>query len=398
MGRTRSTEELEARVQELEAELSRLRHAAGFTLAASAGTGLGAGSPAALAQSGSVLGVEEMILTVGADGTIAYLNGAMARLLGVSDRREVSGLSLPAVDKTSLGEGFFSGLVDGARGAKESWVVERECPGLDSTLLPRSLKPRPQTAPILRIVAAARGGSVTLVAQDITEIRWLERNFARCVSPEVLLRMYQTPEADFLKPERREISVLFCDLRGFTRLCSAVSPEEVHGAINTYLEQMVTAVEKLGGTVDKFVGDAVMALFGAPLDQPDHALRALLCAADMQARVREWARARAGAGRASLELGVGVATGPVVVGNVGAPERLEYTALGHTVNLASRLCGEARAGEILTVPTTHTSAVASLKQGAAPATPIPHLKFEALGLRQFKNVPEAVEVIRAFPA
>jgi class 3 adenylate cyclase len=394
----RSIEELEARVRELEAELSRLRHAAGFTLAASGGAGLGSGSPAALAQSGSVLGVEEMILTVGGDRRIAYLNGAMARLLGASDRREVSGLALEAVDRSALGENFFSGIVDGARSAKESWVVERECPGLDPALLPRPPKARPQTAPILRIVAAARGGSVTLVAQDITEIRWLERNFARCVSPEVLLRMYQTAEADFLKPERKEISVLFCDLRGFTRLCSAVSPEEVHEAVNTYLAQMVSAVEKLGGTVDKFVGDAVMALFGAPLPQPDHALRALLCAADMQARVVEWARSRALAGRAALELGVGVATGPVVAGNVGAPQRLEYTALGHTVNLASRLCGDARAGEILTVPSTHSAALTALKLGAAPLTPIPHLKFEALGLRQFKNVPDAVEVIRAYQA
>jgi class 3 adenylate cyclase len=388
-------EELEKRIRLLEDELARLRHSAGFTIAAGAPAGL----PGTIAQSGSVVGIEEMIATVDREGRIAFLNGPMAVFLGVEDRKEASGQPLAALDRTALGAGFIGGIVDGARGAREPWVIERECPDLDPKLLPGPRgRARPQTAPVLRIVATAKGGSVTLVMQDVTEIKWLERNFARCVSPEVLVRMYQTPEGDFLKPERREISVLFADLRGFTRMSNAISPEEVHLAINSFLAEMVAAVEKFGGTVDKFVGDEVMALFGAPLPQQDHALRALLCAVEMQARHARWAEARSAADKPGLGLGVGVATGPVVVGNVGTPQRLEYTALGHTVNLGARLCGDAAAGEILTTARTYEATRAVIKGRLTDLADIPHLRFESAGMRQFKNVLEPVEVIRAWRA
>jgi adenylate cyclase len=206
--------------------------------------------------------------------------------------------------------------------------------------------------------------------------------------------MYETAETDFFKPDRREISVLFADLRGFTRMSIGMSPEEVHQAVNSFFAEMVDSVKEFGGTVDKFIGDQVMALFGAPLAQSHHALLSLVCGVDMQKRHRQWMEKRTLAGKPAPALGIGIATGDVVVANVGTSDRLEYTALGHTVNLAARLCGDAQGGEILVVPPTYHGARAALKQPHPPREKIPRLHFEFVGRRSFKNISEPVEVLK----
>jgi adenylate cyclase len=206
--------------------------------------------------------------------------------------------------------------------------------------------------------------------------------------------MHEMAETDFFKPERREISILFGDLRGFTKMSSEMSPEDVHQAVNSFFAEMVTSVKEFNGTVDKFIGDQVMALFGTPLAQPHHALLSLVCGVDMQKRHLQWMEKRTLAGKPAPSLGIGIASGEAVVANVGTAERMEYTALGHTVNLAARLCGDAQGGEILTVPHSYHAARASLKQPKPPLEKIPHLHFESLGRRTFKNIPEPVEVLK----
>jgi class 3 adenylate cyclase len=392
---TMTLDEALRKIQDLEEELQRSKEIARFGMTGTLSASLAGASMAPLSAAGTVLGVEELILTVDGKGRISFLNGPMAYFLQAKDRRAVIGEPLAKIDQTGLGQGFFSGIVEGVRGSAQPWIVERECPGLDASLLPRGQRSGPlKTASILRMVARSAKGSVTIVVQNVTEIKWLERNFARYVSPEVLLKMYEMAETDFFRAERREISILFADLRGFTKMSSEMSPEDVHQAVNSFFAEMVTSVKEFNGTVDKFIGDQVMALFGAPLAQPHHALSSLICGVDMQKRHLQWMEKRTLAGKPAPGLGIGIAAGEAVVANVGTAERMEYTALGHTVNLAARLCGDAQGGEILTVPHSYHAARAALKQPKPPLEKIPHLHFEFLGRRTFKNISEPVEVLK----
>ena len=182
---------------------------------------------------------------------------------------------------------------------------------------------------------------------------------------------------------------MFADLRGFTSMANKLTSEEIQETLNSFLEVMVTRVAGAGGMLDKFLGDGFMALFGAPFHQEDHARRALNAAGAIQQAHRAWMKEHAAAGRPFRPLGIGLATGETVVGAYGTHNRMEYTALGHVVNLASRLCGAAAAGEILTTPFTRDAA----RRGAAADSDPAPLSFLPKGKMQFKNIQEMVEVI-----
>jgi len=147
--------------------------------------------------------------------------------------------------------------------------------------------------------------------------------------------------------ENREMTVLFADIRGFTSLTEGMEPQEVIGLLNECMEHLSNAVDAEGGVVDKFIGDEVMAVFGAPVTQPDHACRAVTAAVRMREGIAEMNQLRAGRGEGAIGVGIGIATGVAVAGNMGSTDRMNYTVLGSTVNLAARLTSQANAGEIL---------------------------------------------------
>lgn len=157
----------------------------------------------------------------------------------------------------------------------------------------------------------------------------------KVVSPEIAYELLQ--HGVTLGGEEREATVLFADIRGFTTLSEQLPPPALIQLLNAYLSRMSRVIEERNGVIDKYIGDEVMAIFGAPLASSDHALRAVLAAVDM---LKELQRFNAEEGRnAPLRIGIGIATGPVIAGNVGSPQRLNYTVLGDTVNIASRLQG-----------------------------------------------------------
>ena len=163
----------------------------------------------------------------------------------------------------------------------------------------------------------------------------IRRAFAFYVSPDVVTEMTEHPDRLVLGGQRKELTVMFTDLAGFTSMSEGIAPEEVARVLNEHLTRMTSIVLRHGGTIDKFIGDAVMAFWGAPLSDPDHSRHALQAAIEMQAEMARWRREPGGP--EELHMRVGINTGPMVVGNLGSKDRFDYTVIGDAVNLASRL-------------------------------------------------------------
>ncbi|HVI03762.1 MAG TPA: adenylate/guanylate cyclase domain-containing protein [Enhygromyxa sp.] len=156
----------------------------------------------------------------------------------------------------------------------------------------------------------------------------------------------------------RVVTMLFADIRGFTSMSERHTPEEMVETLNNYFEFMVDALFKHGGTLDKYVGDEIIGLFGAPVEIVDAPVRAVRCALDMLKALEEFNRLRAAEGKEPLHIGIGINTGPVIAGAIGSSRTLQYTVIGDAVNLAARLCNVARAGEVIISPSTMASCVA----------------------------------------
>ncbi len=169
--------------------------------------------------------------------------------------------------------------------------------------------------------------------------RQLKKAFSNYVSPDLVKEIEKNPDSLVLGGEQRELSVLFSDIRGFTTVSENLTPPELVTLLNEYLSPMTRIVLEERGTLDKFIGDAVMALYNAPLDLPEHALHACRTAVRMLEELERLNSDFAHRGMQTLDIGVGINTGPAVVGNMGADIRFDYTAIGDAVNLASRLEG-----------------------------------------------------------
>jgi adenylate cyclase len=194
--------------------------------------------------------------------------------------------------------------------------------------------------PLLALLLAYLGGEAFRNLVVERRGRYLKRAFASYLSPDLVAEIMKDPARLRLGGEKREITVLFSDIRGFTSISEGLPPEELVALLNRYLSPMTRIVMEERGTLDKFVGDAIMALFNAPLPVPDHPARACRSALRM---VEELGRLNAefeAQGLPLLRIGVGIHTGDAVVGNMGADIRFDYTAIGDTVNLASRLEGQ----------------------------------------------------------
>ncbi|HVL68846.1 MAG TPA: adenylate/guanylate cyclase domain-containing protein [Vicinamibacterales bacterium] len=169
------------------------------------------------------------------------------------------------------------------------------------------------------------------------EKRKVKQLFGRYVSRDVYEQLLEHPERAQLGGARRDMTVLFSDIRGFTTVTEKGQPEELVAQLNEYFSRMVEIVFRNRGTVDKFVGDMVMALFGAPLDDPDHAEHGVKAAVEMVHELGELNRRWAAEGRAVLDIGVGVNSGEMIAGNIGSSSIMSYTVIGDNVNLGSRL-------------------------------------------------------------
>jgi class 3 adenylate cyclase len=180
------------------------------------------------------------------------------------------------------------------------------------------------------------GYGATVVENFVREQREKQR-LSRFFSPDVLRAVVRDRNGQSLRPQRRHVTVLFSDIRGFTTISERLQPEQVDEMLREYLTVMTEVVFRHGGTVDKYIGDGIMALYNAPYEDPEHAVNAIRTALEFQERAMSFSarwEARLGG---SIRCGVGINSGIAVVGSLGSRQRNEYTAIGDTVNLAARL-------------------------------------------------------------
>ncbi len=190
--------------------------------------------------------------------------------------------------------------------------------------------------------------------------------FGRYVSPQVVQQLVSQPDLVQLGGKKERLTILFSDIRGFTAMSERMDSAAVTRLLNEYFDRMTALIFAHGGTLDKFMGDAILAFFGNPVPQPDHALRAVRTALAMQAAVAELNARWAAEGRPKIGVGVGINTGEVVVGNLGSTRFFDYTVIGDEVNLACRLEEAAPAGQVLVTNSTYREVEGLVEAAALP--------------------------------
>lgn len=191
--------------------------------------------------------------------------------------------------------------------------------------------------PLTNPEGSVRGGLVVL--EDISQEKRMKATMYRYMTPEVAEQVMALGDDALMVGERKEVTILFSDIRSYTSLTEKMNAADVVALLNNYFETMVEAVFNFDGTLDKFIGDALMAVFGAPLPLENHAWMAVQSALDMRRRLAEFNQKRQKTGLTPIQFGVGISSGEVVSGNIGSQKRMDYTVIGDGVDISSRLEG-----------------------------------------------------------
>jgi len=287
----------------------------------------------------TIHGLKAVVVQVDDDRRVCYVNHSYEEWFG-RGRDHVLGLKLQDLEHgRGLGQALLFALNQAVREGGVSYtefnVRDRE----------GGLRYLRMTATVLE-----RGGGEFFI-EDQSQYKVLESTFQRCVSPKIIEELVNNRYNPNVA-RRQVVTVLFADLRGFTQICTRTEPLVVKQLVDEFAATHMRIVIDRDATVDKIIGDEIMALFGAPLPVEDHAMRAIETALAMQdahaTLVENW-RLR---GLPTPPLGIGMSSGEVIAGAIGSEVQLSYTVLGHHVNLASRLCGAARGGQVLASPET----------------------------------------------
>jgi adenylate cyclase len=198
------------------------------------------------------------------------------------------------------------------------------------------------------------GSAFNKMAGDLALKEKIKDSFGQYVTPEIVDLILENPDNQWMKGLKEEATVLFVDIRGFTTIAEEKEPETVVELLNDHFTRITDIVIKRGGHLNKFVGDEVMAVFGTPAPNPQHAEAAVRAALDIQEEMARLGREKE-MRDVSFQVGVGVNSGEIVAGNLGSPKRMEYTVIGDNVNIAARLTSIAKGGEILISKQTYES-------------------------------------------
>ena len=186
-----------------------------------------------------------------------------------------------------------------------------------------------------------------VIVDDATETEFVKESFGKYVARQVVEKILSGKGQMKLHGERQYVTVLFADVRGFTKLAEEREPEDVVALLNRYFNMVVDIIFKYEGTLDKFIGDNVMAVFGAPIKSENDEERAVMAAMEIQSEMEKFNMERKINNEEAISVGIGINTGEAVVGNIGSEKRMDYTVIGDTVNVADRIQAAASGGEIL---------------------------------------------------
>ena len=186
-----------------------------------------------------------------------------------------------------------------------------------------------------------------IAIEDITDVNKVKNTFKRYVSKQVVDEILNNDSNLNLGGEKRKVTVLFADIRGFTSMSEKMKPEVVVSTLNEYFSEMIDLVFKNNGTLDKIIGDELMVVYGAPISAKDDTERAVKTAIEMQNKLKSLNKNKKKKKEPLIHVGIGINKGEVVSGNIGSREMMDYTVIGDTVNLAARLCSAAKPGQIL---------------------------------------------------
>jgi class 3 adenylate cyclase len=343
-----------------------------------------------------------------------------ARLLVVDDSRDVRDLLALRLEargfQVTPADGGEEALHQVAEETFDAVILDQMMPGLSGLDVLRSLRQRFTPADLPVIMATARNSAREVIealelgandyvvkpfdfpvilarleiqlalkrereetrrlAQDLeVRNRFIKATFGRYLSEEVVSAILDSPQGLLLGGELRQVTILMSDLRGFTALAEDLRPDQVVRLLNSYLGAMADVILAHRGMIDEFVGDAVLAIFGAPLSRPDDARRALACAVAMQLALRDLNRKNEAFGLPRLEMGMALHTGEVVVGNIGSERRAKYGVVGSPVNVTGRLESFSVGGQILVSEATVREAGRDVQVGE-------RLLVEAKGTRE----------------
>ncbi len=189
------------------------------------------------------------------------------------------------------------------------------------------------------------------MVREHKELDSIRDTFGRYVSQEVVTEILKSPGGVDLMGEIRDITILVADLRGFTQIADSLEPRKVLELINRFLQEMTDVILSHQGTIDEFTGDGILVFFGAPRVLPDHSLRAVTCALEMQEAMTQLNCENVKLGFPELRMGIGINRGELIIGNIGSEKRKKYGAVGSPINIAFRIEAETRGGDILVSPT-----------------------------------------------
>lgn len=340
-----------------------------------------------------------IILRWAVDGTIEFINPYGLRLLGYQ-RHEIVGRNVletivPAADSTGRDlremirdipahpERYLyneNEITDSS--GRRFWVVWTNRALMDAN---------GKVTEILSIgtdITELKSARESLAKQrdELTELNdFIRRAFGRYVSDAVVRSLLESPGGLRVGGSNRTVSILVADIRGFSSLCEELSPAQVVTLLNTFFEEMTGVVEEHGGTIDELIGDGVLVIFGAPVAAADHARRAVECAVAMQRAIPDVNARNRERGLPAIEMGVGIDTGEVIVGNIGSVKRAKYGVVGNHVNLASRIESYTVGGQILVSDDTRRAAGPALRIGR-------RLDVEPKGARQRMPVFEVLGI------
>ena len=331
----------------------------------------------------TILGMRDMLLVVGPGGEVTYANAAALSHFKC-ERDELVGKPLETLVTADLHGRVLGELL-------------REAQAVNAPLTVEVISPEAHSGENRSFCITASPGpnGAQLLISDRSSLRRMESALARYISPTVLEAVMRSG-LDPRQARKYELSVLFADLRGFTSLSSQMRAEEVKKLIDEYLTVQIDIVIQGGATLDKIVGDQVMALFGAPLPEEHHALWAINTALMMLEGHRRLMALWQEQGLKACPLGIGINSGEMVVGHIGSKQQMNYTVLGHNVNLGARLCSAAQGGEILISNYTFELAKQTLsRKPEAMWRPVKFVRGRAVNAKGIAEPVQTVAVVEA---